>query len=366
MKTVVHVVERFYGGVRDSIITIIRNYVGEYEPVVVCGTRNFVMLPEDLRDKVRIEHFPEVPSTKLNSILKSVRALIKIIDQVQPDVIHLHSSLAGAIGRMACALRRRRCFYTPHCYAFLQVNYSKTSRAIFWLIEFALAPFGQTIACGLEEYKLGNRFIGPRTVVENGVSIEFLDLERDWNLKRHGDSLKWIMVGRECPQKDHTALFALASGPAFRDDQFVWVTGGEAPPTSPLANLSILGRVEPTELAEIMASCDVYINTSRWEGLSRSVIEALALGMPLLLRDCPGNREVNFRGALSRIFRSKEDIQQVAEEFRQSLNSGDRFKAHRANRLLAQKFYNGAKTSARIRSLYDAEIFSNINFNAAR
>ena len=50
--------------------------------------------------------------------------------EIKPDVIHLHSSKAGAIGRVAFN-GKIPMFYTPHGYSFLMENYKPMKRRMF-------------------------------------------------------------------------------------------------------------------------------------------------------------------------------------------------------------------------------------------
>lgn len=53
---------------------------------------------------------------------------------------------------------------------------------------------------------------------------------------------------------------------------------------------SYLGEVPRSVMGDLYRSADVVINTSRIEGLSNAVLEAMACGRPLLASDIPGNR----------------------------------------------------------------------------
>ena len=56
----------------------------------------------------------------------------------QPDLIHLHSSWAGLLGRLV-PLGRRKIVYTPHCYAFERRDLSQVVRIGLWLVEKILS-----------------------------------------------------------------------------------------------------------------------------------------------------------------------------------------------------------------------------------
>jgi glycosyltransferase involved in cell wall biosynthesis len=55
------------------------------------------------------------------------------------------------------------------------------------------------------------------------------------------------------------------------------------------ANIALTGWLEDPALA--FASADVYVSTSRWEGMALTVLEAAAAGLPLILSDSPGNND---------------------------------------------------------------------------
>lgn len=60
------------------------------------------------------------------------------------------------------------------------------------------------------------------------------------------------------------------------------------------------GRVRFTgwldDPAPALSASDVFVSTSRWEGLPVAALEAAAAGLPLVLSDCPGNRDLVAEG----------------------------------------------------------------------
>ncbi len=79
---------------------------------------------------------------------------------------------------------------------------------------------------------------------------------------------------------------ALVGDDRFR---FVWAGSGEldAELTSP--NITLTGWIPAARLKELLRTAHVYLSTSAWEGLSFAVLEAMAEGLPLVLRECVGN-----------------------------------------------------------------------------
>ena len=60
--------------------------------------------------------------------------------------------------------------------------------------------------------------------------------------------------------------------------------------TSP--NIKCTGWIERKELENYLASADIYLSTSLWEGLPLSVLEAMSIGLPVVLSDCVGNKDL--------------------------------------------------------------------------
>jgi glycosyltransferase involved in cell wall biosynthesis len=106
------------------------------------------------------------------------------------------------------------------------------------------------------------------------------------------------MVGRHVPQKDHpTLLRALAK---LRDKAWTIDLIGSGPnegKNQALAReLGLAERVRflgyRTDVADRMAETDVNVLISNWEGLPRSIIEAMRAGLPTVASDVGGNREL--------------------------------------------------------------------------
>lgn len=119
-----------------------------------------------------------------------------------------------------------------------------------------------------------------------------------------GNAPTLVSVGRIARQKGFDlAIQALALLP---DARLLLVGAGEEEAVAELAaladSLGIAHRVDflgfQANPFAIAARCDVYVSASRWEGASNSLLEALALGLPLVATDAPtGNREILAGGA---------------------------------------------------------------------
>jgi len=120
------IAETMGGGVRKHVIDLIHGLDPQrFDITLVYGARNdsvFEVGKGDLAKYARlIQSTYLVRSINPVEMLKAVKELTAIIDEIHPDVVHCHSSMAGISGRIAARLRKvDRIFYTPHAYAFAE------------------------------------------------------------------------------------------------------------------------------------------------------------------------------------------------------------------------------------------------------
>ena len=101
-------------------------------------------------------------------------------------------------------------------------------------------------------------------------------------------------AGRLTTQKGFDILIKSVS--LVEDSNFTLVIAGEGPDELALRELSLelgisdrivfLGFVD--NLRELMARCEVFVLSSRWEGFGNVVVEALQEGAQVISFDCPG------------------------------------------------------------------------------
>lgn len=133
-------------------------------------------------------------------------------------------------------------------------------------------------------------------VIPNGV-----ELERFSQIPYHdrtGGPLEVLFVGRLTNWKGVETLLLAAS--QVRNVQITIVGDGpEYPHLVELARqlnvtntVEFTGRLSPTEVEKRMAAAHVLVLTSLYEGLSHTLLEALAAGLPCIVSKCGGNSEV--------------------------------------------------------------------------
>ena len=110
-----------------------------------------------------------------------------------------------------------------------------------------------------------------------------------------------LTIGRQEPAKDHHSLVrAFSDVLAISPAAHLLLAGGEGSSSSAIrALVDELGLGERVHLlwvradvGDLLVAADVFVMSSRWEGLPGAAIEALAVGTPIVACDIPAVRDV--------------------------------------------------------------------------
>lgn len=230
--------------------------------------------------------------------MRAVNELASFLRDERPDLVSLHSSKAGLVGRLAARLAGVPAIFTAHGWAFTD-GVSAMNASLYRWIERAAAPYSSRIITVSEfdrQLALGNR-VG-RTeqlvTVRNGMPDVVVRSARGDN----GGVVRLVMVARFSPQKAHARLLrALKS--LERDDWDLELIGGGEGRLSCESLVTRLGLVdqvrfsgEVNDVGDRLACADAYVLATNWEGLPRSIIEAMRAGLPVVANDVGGVREL--------------------------------------------------------------------------
>jgi glycosyltransferase involved in cell wall biosynthesis len=222
--------------------------------------------------------------------LWSLRELRRLL--VEVDLVFLHSSKAGAVGRIACStLRRRRrpaCVFVPHAWSWYvggraSTLYRRFERiAALWADAIVTVSRREALDGSSALSAAGARKI---VVIENGVDCERFSPPGARSERAAAPLL--VCVGRFCEQKGQDILVrALA---ALGDPTVRLRLVGAGPAESSLRALcdelgmgdrvEFVGSVDPRPH---YWAADLVVLPSRWEGQSLVLLEAMACGATVL------------------------------------------------------------------------------------
>ena len=227
------------------------------------------------------------------------------------DVLHLHSTFAGGVGRLPMrGTAESRLVYQPHAAALDRPN------GVGWIarrLEAVSSRATDSVVAlsGLEHSKLLAAGVRCKTAIVPN-SVDYLTLDRRDEVRsirtKRGSpaltdpsSLRFVVLGRLASQKGHDRLPRLwpALRNAFPNSRLTII--GDGPLRSELSSafngessVRILGpQANPLPA---LAESDMLLLPSRWEGYPMVVLEAMTLGLlkvvsnqSLLLSDLHGS-----------------------------------------------------------------------------
>ena len=299
-KKVLHIVEAMGGGVFTYLVELANGMSDEFDITIAFGMRketpqNYFNYFEESIKIIKVNNF----TRELNLVkdVKSYFELKDIIREVNPDIIHMHSSKAGALGRLVFGLKKVKMFYTPHGYSFLMDNESTLKRKIYETIEKILGKRKcLTVACGKSEWEQSTAVTRHSTYISNGINIEKIknnlmqaDVTSETaDIKKPGFTV--YTVGRIDYQKWPELFNQIAE--RLPHINFVWIGDGDLREKLTATNITVIGWMENQIAMKLAGEFDAFILASRYEGLPISLLEAMYMKKVCIVSNVPGNRDV--------------------------------------------------------------------------
>lgn len=236
------------------------------------------------------------------------RVLKAALDAKEYDVIHAHSPHVGLLFLAGTLFARRKfassTVITVHdSYA----NYKFRNRLMFIPV---FAGFQKVVCCSQASYDsfptLFKRLAGARLrVVQNGLDIARVDRIAA-NIRRRplqANGFITIAISRLVDIKNPFSVitaFQQSTEHASQTSRLVYIGDGplrhslitKSREAGPENQMEFTGLIPREKVFERLLNADLFISTSRGEGLPVAVLEAMACGCPVLLSDIPPHREI--------------------------------------------------------------------------
>lgn len=225
-----------------------------------------------------------------------IRATRSAIEHLRPHVVHAHGSRAAFYARVADVSGARRCVYTLHGIHVDKAG-STLRRAVFLSVERLLRSRTARFVCVCEADCAKGAALGVldqerAVVVHNG--IEMLEPVEKGVFRAElgiGESVPLVLsVGRFCEPKDQATLVEAWARVSVRFSSAVLALVGSGPLEARLRDLAndrsvahSLRFISPRpDLRPAYTDADIFVLSSRWEGLPYVVLEAMAQGLPVI------------------------------------------------------------------------------------
>jgi glycosyltransferase involved in cell wall biosynthesis len=217
----------------------------------------------------------------------------------RPAILHAHDPHALMIAGICAALTHQTLVVTRRVVFHLR-------RAGFWRRAHRIVAISRAVADILAADGIDPARV---TIVHSGISLDVLKAIPPLRVRQHlglpDTATIAVSVATLVGEKDHATLLRAAQRLAGRLPGLHWVIAGGGPLRQELerlrAELSLVNRVHfighLDEPARLIADADLFVMSSREEGLGTSVLEAMALGIPVASTTAGGLPEMLGDGA---------------------------------------------------------------------
>lgn len=247
----------------------------------------------------------------LNKIYDSYRQVKKLCMENLYDLVHCHSPIGGAIARLAAKKIRKstgtKVVYTAHGFHFYKGAPIK-NWMFFYPIEKYCSRFTDVlITINQEDYAFASKKMKAKQVEYfPGVGVELsrfskgelgdnIRKERRRELQISENDVVLLSVGELNKNKNHSVIIQALAGLKLPNVKYLIVGKGSLKEEldEKIKALSLEAQVRllgyRTDIADLYKASDIFVFPSYREGLSVSVMEAMASGLPCIVSKIRGN-----------------------------------------------------------------------------
>ncbi len=287
---VLHITETFSAGTGSAIVGYAMAIRGQ-------GVESHLLAQD--RDSGLFDELTDSPFVSARIVPQGLfnlwRAIGPVVAEIRPDIVHLHSSKAGGIGRLQGKLAGNpRIVYSPHCFGFERRDISKNAIRVIRFIESLLARRTDAYICvSPHEAELTRQLSAEPDVhlVLNTLALSVPAIRPATDTAATATTPRLVTVGRIAPQKNPGLFLEIVEKLRVggRVDA-TWVGDGDGPDRMGVvgADVEVTGWLPVAQVASAMQGHTAYVHTAGWEAaVPIAVLDAMAAGLPVVVRRNP-------------------------------------------------------------------------------
>ena len=273
------------------------------------STKEQIKVDEE-NHNVKIVHFDLERSPFSYKNYKVYKEMIKFVNEEGIDYIHCNTPVGGLLGRLVGKkCKTKKVVYQAHgfhCYKGAPL-FNRT--VLKWAEQLMAHWTDAVITMNQEDYEFAKSLKlrkGGKAYLVHGVGInteDFFNVEVDTSAKRDelglkADDIILISMGDLIPRKNYSvAIKAVAEA---KNDKLHYLICGRGPQLDNLKALANELGVENqihflgfrTDIKELAKTSDIFLFTTKQEGMPRSMMEAMACGLPCIASKIRGNVDI--------------------------------------------------------------------------
>jgi glycosyltransferase involved in cell wall biosynthesis len=304
---ILHITQAF-GGVETYLRQVVQNIDRNKFEIVIASPEKDTL--QNFCAQNNIEHHVLDMARGVNPFgdLVSIFRIRRLIKKENPTLVHLHSSKAGFVGRIAAKTEKCKSLFTPHGVSYL--SFSKFKRRVFFALElFAKRYTYKILAISHSEARRCISEIGLKEeniyIIPNSITIYDSSSPVPDKLGRLEGAMKVGTVARLTPQKNPLLFVDIAADviKKFPEAHFYFLGAGYHDHLKKEVDERIKKYAIETSFHFInigdhilsinfLRQIDVFVLPSVFEGLPYSLLEAMYESVPCVVSKCDGNNDV--------------------------------------------------------------------------
>ena len=306
------------GGAQSVVINLANELCKKHEVIVASGEGDGKMWAM-LNPKIKQEHCQHLK--RALSPINDFRTLFtfwNLYRKYKPDVIHLHSSKAGMLGRIA--FPSSKVIYTVHGFDSIRLAYRK-----FLPIERFMQGACKAIA-GVSNYDKKNMLSENinRNVYTIYNGIKENTAEEKLSLPLNGYKKIILCIARVAKPKRLDVFLETAK--LLPEYGFIWIGNQQTVQQHP-QNVIFLGNIP--NAAKYNSIADLFMLPSDFEGLPMVIIEAMSHKRPIVASNVGGISEIVRNGENG--FTVENSAEEFAKRIKEILEDDDKHKQFSQN-----------------------------------
>ncbi|CAD7811339.1 O-antigen biosynthesis glycosyltransferase WbnH [Chryseobacterium aquaeductus] len=308
---ILHVITRSdLGGAQSVVINLANTMCFDHDITVVAGENGPMW--NALDDRITKIQIREI--VREVSFFKDTTAFLKLKElysSLNPDVVHLHSSKIGVLGRLA--FPKSKIVYSIHGFDSIRIAHRK-----FLPLEKLLKNRCKAIVLASDYDKrniIDEGIINNLHVVYNGVCRP--QMETDLSIEKLELYDKVVMcIARISPQKRFDSFLEIAR--LLPKYAFVWI-GADKKYTNLPSNVFCLESMPNAK--RYIQLADIFVLPTNYEGVPIVIIDALSYGKPVVASEVGGISEIVRNGINGYVLENNSDS--FAEKIKYILENKD-------------------------------------------
>lgn len=307
-----------------------------FQTCLICGCG--AMLDEEASKNVKTIFVKSLVRqiSPLND-LSAVFDIYKILKKQKPDIVHTHSSKAGIVGRIAAKLAGiKYIVHTIHGYSFndsqkfyIKYLYIFLERFCSLFSKKLIVENERDLQKGIEnKISQKNKF----EIICSGIDTEKYknyNFNADFKKSLVADNSKIILtVGPFKPQKNLSDFIKAAAivSKQYNDVSFFIIGDGALRKDleSLIKNLNLENTIKllgwKTQIIDYLYACDIFVMTSLWEGLPRTILDVMCCAKPVVANNVGGIADV-IKDGISGFLTNPKDYKSTANIVLKLLNN---------------------------------------------